>query len=204
MKKALIAGAMVLCIALGSGVAAYAAGGTEFPSSGGLNSRFDFENIQAEMQTNIQEMREKASDMSAYEQYGLTSDEAKGGWCYDGKLVGLFVDKQGRGISYLSGSGEVHVRAVRNESGELTGLALLSEDEYNAIVAELDGLKYEMQTHMNEMRQNMQERMNRNFESIQSGLFDPPAFKEDMGKMHEDMQEQMAQMKAKIEQRFNK
>jgi hypothetical protein len=130
---------------------------------------------------------------------GLSTTRAKAataGYCYGDKLVGLLVAPQSRGISYLNKNGEVHVKAIRNENGEITGLAELSEDEYNKVVTELDGMKSDMQEHMNEMRKKMQER-------FQSGTFGPGNFEWGANGIHESMQERMNQMRSEMEQRLN-
>lgn len=187
MKKKVIIGALALCLVLGSSIAAYAAERPAFSLPDGFGEipeinfdlpeglggdfgafRAEMENHRetmkakmeahrAEMEEKLAEMKEKATDMSAYEQYGLAYDEAKGGWCYDGKLVGLFVDKQGRGITFLNQDGEVHIKAIRDGSGNLTGLAELSADEYAAIISEMDAMRADMQEQMSEMRRNMEE-----------------------------------------------
>ena len=84
--------------------------------------------------------------MSAYERFGLSYSIERGGYCYNGKLIGLFVDTRGRGISYLNQvNGEVNVRAVRDNSGNLTGLAELSAEEYSEIVSGMDSLRAEIE-----------------------------------------------------------
>lgn len=201
MKKAMITGAVTLCVLLASTTAAFVAGGAGLPTREGLGFgdgtfRAGIEECMRTLQEKMAEVKEKAGNMSAYEQYGLVYDESKGGYCYGDKLVGLLVDPQGRGISYLNKNGEVHVKAIRNENGELTGLAELSEDEYNKVVTELDGMKSDMQEHMNEMRKKMQER-------FQSGTFAPGNFEWEANGIHESMQERMNQMRSEMEQRLN-
>jgi hypothetical protein len=202
MKKAMITGAVTLCVLLASATAAFAAGGgaglpvREGLSFGDGTFRAGIEERMGTIQEKMAGVKEKAGNMSAYEQYGLVYDESKGGYCYGDKLVGLLVDPQGRGISYLNKNGEVHVKAIRNENGEITGLAELSEDEYNKVVTELDGMKSDMQEHMNEMRKKMQER-------FQSGTFAPGNFEWGANGIHESMQERMNQMRSEMEQRLN-
>ena len=84
------------------------------------------------------------ASMSAYEGFGLSYNSEKGGYCYNGKLVGLFVDLQGRGITYLNRDGEINIKAIRNNNGTLIGLAELSAAEYSEIVSETDSLTAEM------------------------------------------------------------
>jgi hypothetical protein len=201
MKKAMITGAVTLCVLLASTTAAFAAGGAGLPTREGLgfgDGTFSagIEERMGTMREKMAEVKEKAGNMSAYELYGLVYDESLGGYCYGDKLVGFLVDPQGRGISYLNKNGEVHVKAIRNENGELTGLAELSEDEYNKVVTELDGMKSDIQEHMNEMRKKMQER-------FQSGTFAPGNFEWGANGIHEYMQERMNQMRSEMEQRLN-
>ena len=89
---------------------------------------------------NFPEISRNLNDLSAYEQFGLTYNDEKGGYFYENKPVGLLADRQGRGLIYLSQNGEIHVKAIRN-SGQLTGLTELSAEEYNAIAAEMDAIR---------------------------------------------------------------
>lgn len=58
--------------------------------------------------------------------------------------MGLFVDEQGRCITFLSQNGETHIKAIRGESGNLTGLAEIIVDEYNSVIAEMNVMKADM------------------------------------------------------------
>lgn len=178
MKKVLTSGALTLCVLLatiGAACAVELPFGGGFERIGSIQDEMDahrkameelhtqMESLREEMQKTMEErlanVKEKA-DMSVYEPFGLVYDEEKGGYWYDGKRVGLFADEQGRGISFLSINGQVHLKAVRDESGELTGLVELSEDEYGEITdqmqAKLDDMRPGMEERMNEMRQRME------------------------------------------------
>ena len=155
---------LAVCLMVGSGVAAYAHpwhGGPgnnsrpSWPSWPGYNrmappsSRMMPPGVRTPPRTN--------TSMSAYEQYGLSFNREKRGYYYNGKLVGLFSDKQGRGITFLSQRGEIHVKSIRDSNGKLTGLAELTTEEYNEIIAE-----------MNAARAKMKQRMERQFPDMRS------------------------------------
>ena len=97
----------------------------------------------------------RAADMSVYEQFGLSYDREKRGFFYNGKLVGLFVDRQGRGITYLSRNGEIHVKVVRGDNGNLSALTELPSDEYNEITARIDSFKADITGRMERWREEM-------------------------------------------------
>ena len=143
MKKALVTGALALTLLVGGSMTAYAAFPAQ-PSIRGINNQsgISLPIIQTP------EVDESAADMSAYEKYGLTYSEAKGGYCYDGKLVGLFVDTQGRGITFLNQNGETNVKAVRDSNGSLTGLAVLTAEEYQAIISDMNAKASEIETQL--------------------------------------------------------
>lgn len=76
-------------------------------------------------------------DISECEQFGLIYDSALDGYCYNGKLVGFFIDEGSNfRTTSLNNKGEIHIKTVRNENNELIGLAELTEDEYNQVIAE--------------------------------------------------------------------
>jgi hypothetical protein len=101
--------------------------------------------------------------MSVYEQYGLLYNQESGAYLYNGKIVGLFVDRQGRGIYLMNSNGEVNVKAVRDNNGNLTGLTELSVEEYTEIVTEMDTrmaeLHEQMEQHIREMNARIEEHM---------------------------------------------
>lgn len=79
-----------------------------------------------------------AVEFSAYAKYGLSYDMTHDLLYYQGKQVRVFEDRYAlpdgneASINLFSKEGEVDVRALRDESGELTGLEALSEAEFAA------------------------------------------------------------------------
>ena len=143
--------AVAVCLLFGSGMAVCAQSfSPPFPRDFG-NPRIIKPPV-----INIPEINKNLADMSAYESYGLSYNEARRGYLYNDKLVGLFVDKQGRGITYLSQNGEIHVKVVRDNAGNLSGLAELSAGEYSEIVAEMDALRDDLYARMENLLSEMQ------------------------------------------------
>lgn len=75
-------------------------------------------------------------DYAIYEKYGLTYNEEKDMLFYNGEAVNFFVDqkdKEGKNYTLVTKSGTVGigVKAVRNGKNELTGIRLMSEEEYD-------------------------------------------------------------------------
>jgi hypothetical protein len=97
--------------------------------------------------------------MAVYEKYGLSYDREKGAYCYDNKVVGFFVDEQGRGRVFLSPGGEVHVTVLRDAEGNITGLARLSAAEYDEILEEIDAAQLAVNERMETVRENMARRV---------------------------------------------
>jgi len=209
-KKTIIIGTVAVCLLLTSSVTAFAAKESIFPGRNG----FDFgsgtfsagmESRREDMKAKLAEIKKSGADMSVYEQYGLTYDEGKDGWCYAGKLVGLFVDKNGRGITFLSKDGEVHLKAVRDESGNLTGLAELTVDEYAVISSGMEEMRDDMITWMDEMFDRIENHMAKRHEMFKSFLSeerDPAALKETTGEIRKKMEQQREQLKNELEQRI--
>ena len=147
-----------LCILLGSSAAIFAHP-FHIPPPRGLGNfpRFHLPEIR------VPDIHRSAADMSVYEQFGLSYNQGKNGYCYNGKLIGLFVDRQGRGITFLNSNSEVHVKAVRDNSGKLTGIEELSANEYSEIVAEMDArradINVRLEQHMKEVNEKLEQQM---------------------------------------------
>ncbi|NLU51775.1 MAG: hypothetical protein GXX10_02775 [Clostridiaceae bacterium] len=205
-KKTIIIGAVVTCLLAGS-VTAFAARESKLLGRDG----FDFgkgnlrERIEARREVikeKLGKIREIRTDMSAYEPYGLTYDEGKDGWYYEGKLVGVFVDKDSKGIVVLSRKGEVHLKALRDENGNLTGLTELTDEEYALISSQLEKMRDDLADLMDEVFENMESRMkNRHeiFESIISGDFEPAEIEEIRDEIRERLRQQREEFKIERE-----
>ena len=111
-----------------------------------------------------------AEQMLEYEQYGLQYNEEQRGDFFDGKLVGLFIDRQGVGVIFLHLDGGIHVRAVRDENGRLTGLAELGTNEYNDVIAGLGELQTELQNEMETQLNQLSDRLGRIIEDVNESI----------------------------------
>lgn len=176
-KKTIIMGAMVSCLLLTSSATVFAAQESKFPGREGFDIgrgifSAEIEARRENMKVKLAEIKDRYMDMSVYEQYGLTYDEGKDGWYYDGKLVGLFVDKNGRGITILSKDGEVHLKVIRDEAGNLIGLSELTDEEYTAILSEMEKIREDMNIRMNEMAEKMKSRMAERKKKLESFLLE--------------------------------
>ena len=78
--------------------------------------------------------------LDAYEKFGLTYNREKEAYCYNDKIIGIFVNEQGRGFWVLNQSGEIHVKAVRDSAGSVINIAELSPTEYAEIEIALEEL----------------------------------------------------------------
>lgn len=78
--------------------------------------------------------KEKARQYSIYSEYGLTYDQEKDRFFYNGKLVRFFSDKLDETEFYNSFSytdGDIDLRGVRNEKNELVDVESVSQKEYD-------------------------------------------------------------------------
>ena len=142
--------AIAVCLLFGSGIAANAQVFVPpFPPGFG-NPRIIRPPVINKPEINIYPV-----DMSAFESYGLSYNEARRGYLYDGKLVGLFVDRQGRGITYLNRNGEIHVKVDRDNTGNLIGITELSDSEYKEITAEIDTMREDLNARMENLMSEM-------------------------------------------------
>ena len=86
----------------------------------------------------VVEKRSAAVEYSAYAKYGLSYDGTHDLLYYNGRLVRILEDElwvdanAAARLAFFNDAGEVDVRALRDESGELTGLEALSEAEFAA------------------------------------------------------------------------
>lgn len=69
-------------------------------------------------------------EIEYYSNLGITYDEDKKGYCYEGKLVGLFIDRRraGQGVVFLSDYGEINIQIKRDGKGKMTGVKILSDN----------------------------------------------------------------------------
>jgi len=69
-------------------------------------------------------------EVTYYAEFNISYDEYKKGYCYNGKLVGLFIDRcrNGQGVVFLNDSGEVNIKIGRDVAGKMTGVKILSDD----------------------------------------------------------------------------
>ena len=69
-------------------------------------------------------------EIEYYFDLGIFYNDDKEGYCYDGKLVGLFIDRcrNGQGVVFLSNNGEVNIMIHRDINGKMIGIKILSND----------------------------------------------------------------------------
>jgi hypothetical protein len=96
--------------------------------------------------------------MGVYEPFGLAYNQEKAAYCYNGKVVGLFVDPEARGTVFLSPNGEIHLKTIRDTAGKLTRIAELSRQEYTDTIAAIDAEIVALRKQMEEFRGGMEER----------------------------------------------
>ena len=210
-KKTIAMGVVATCLLLTSSVMTFASEWEKFPYSNGFD--FDRGILRAEIEARrenikgkLTELKESSVDMSIYEQYGLNYDENKGGWCYRDKLVGLLVDKNGRGITILNKDGEIHLKAIRDESGNITGLVELTSDEYSIISSAMEDMKEDMKAWKDEMFDRMKRRMSEYREMFGSFLSwehnpDPATLREANIEIRQKMEQQREQFKTEWDHR---
>ena len=103
--------------------------------------------------------------MAVFERHGLIYNSEKESYCYNNKIAGFLVDKQGWGINVLNPAGEIHVKVNRDDAGKILNIAELPSAEYAQILEEIDALHIAMNRRREEMAQNlaeMRERLNQN------------------------------------------
>jgi beta-lactamase regulating signal transducer with metallopeptidase domain len=104
---------------------------------------FESNILPTEEETAKQEQERKeeiAGQYSVYSKYGLTYDQEKDRFFYDGRLVRFFADKLDESGSYNSFSytdGDIDLRGVRNAKYELTGIEPVSQEEYDRRTAKI-------------------------------------------------------------------
>jgi hypothetical protein len=95
------------------------------------------------------------SDLAVYEPYGLVFDQTHGAYRFNDKLVGLFIDLQGRGITFLNTGGDIHIKVLRDNTGGINGLTELTAAEYDAIIADMSARQEALEKQMEKLRENM-------------------------------------------------
>ena len=196
--------ALAACLLFGSSIAVYAQAFVPPMPRGIENPR-----IVEPPVINMPEIHRIQVDMSVYEGYGLSYNEARRGYLYNGKLVGLFVDKQGRGISYLSRNGEIHVKVLRDSAGNPTGLAELSPGEVSEITAEMDTLREDLfartenlMAEMQSLRTQMLTMPARPLGPGRLGTVEPPAPELHRNEMIERLEQHMLELNERMRERM--
>lgn len=138
IRKTSIAG-IVLALALIVGTTtvfatnAIAAGNDKNAMAGAYSSGTPM-SAQDQEKLNQQNRESIAKKYAIYEKYGLTYDQKTDSFYYDGKLVRYFSDKlnsSGTYNSFTRSNGVIDLKAVRNANYELTGIAPVSQEEYD-------------------------------------------------------------------------
>lgn len=103
--------------------------------------------ISVEEQKKAEETRrsEIAEQYSIYEQYGMTYDEEKDSFFYNGQMVRYFKDEVSaeNTNSFFFENGVVDVEPMKDTNGNLTGLKQSSDTDFKARTEKRDGIKEE-------------------------------------------------------------
>ncbi len=113
--------------------------------------------------------KEKAKRYSIYSKYGLTYDQEKDRFFYNGKLVRFFADKLDKDGCYNSFSytdGTVDLRGIRNVKYELTGIEPVSQEEYDERTAKIKASFKDMS---NTIKENIDDGLNSDEITIETG-----------------------------------
>lgn len=109
----------------------------------GANENNTSKSEQTKMNFKEQKRKDKIEQDSAiYEKYGLTYDEDKDMFFYNGKTVRCFFDKLNDKNSFyfiIRPSGEINTKALRNEENELIGITVVSKEEFEKVFGKLFG-----------------------------------------------------------------
>jgi len=116
-----------------------------------------------------------AAEMKIYEQHGLVYSNEKEAYCYNNKIVGLFIDEQRWRRIYSNPAGEIYIKVNRNDVGEIINIIELTPAEYDKISENLDARLVVLNRQMTETRERLLERrekLNQNRNSL--NLMPPP------------------------------
>jgi hypothetical protein len=100
------------------------------------------------------------TQMAIYKNYGLLYDSGKGAYCYNNKIVGLFVDEKIQRRVFLHPASEIHVKVNRDLAGKITGITELSSSEYAKVMEDLEAMQMAFIQRRNGIRDNMNQRLN--------------------------------------------
>lgn len=103
--------------------------------------------ISVEEQKKAEEIRQSeiAEQYSIYEQYGMTYDEERDRFFYNGQMVRYFKDDVSaeNTNSFFFEDGVVDVEPIKDTNGNLTGLKQSSDTDFKARTEKQDGIKAE-------------------------------------------------------------
>lgn len=84
--------------------------------------------------------KEIANQYAVYAEYGLNYDQEKNSFYYKGQQVRFFadlLDNNGTYKSFTRPNGVIDLKAMRNKKNELTGIAVVSQEEYDQRTASI-------------------------------------------------------------------
>jgi len=107
-------------------------------------------------------------EMEIYEQFGLAYNNEIKTYCYNDKIVGIFIDELRWNRIYTNPAGEIFIKVNRNDIGEIIDIFELTPAEYAKIAEELDMVLMTLNRQMTETREILSEKreqleVNRNF-----------------------------------------
>ena len=97
-----------------------------------------FDKLDMEEEKDAQEKEWAEQQMAEYRAVGVTKDGKN--YYYQGKLVNIFLDARPNKSVYtldVTPTGTVNIKIIRNESGQITGVAYMTEAEAKELLDDL-------------------------------------------------------------------
>jgi len=98
----------------------------------------------------------RTDSMAVYENYGLVYSNEKKAYCFNDKIVGLFVDEQIGKFNHLStpDTGEIHIKVNREPDGKIISITELTPTEYAKLMEAFNDWSIAFNNQMNEWSKN--------------------------------------------------
>jgi hypothetical protein len=98
--------------------------------------------------------------MAIYGDFGLVYNQEKQAYCFNNKIVGLFITGQGQRHRVLHPAGEIHIKVNRDINGRITEIKELTTDEYTKIIEEMEAWQNTFRQRRRELRERQDHHMN--------------------------------------------
>jgi len=94
----------------------------------------------------------RTDGMAVYKNYGLVYNIEKRAYCFNDKIVGLFVDEQSGKFNRLSAPdvSEIHIKVNREPDGKIISITELTPTEYAKLMEAFDAWRIAMANQMKE------------------------------------------------------